>query len=80
MTMVDGFHHRAVPSGYVIAVSYSTEKKALRVRFRVGHYEYANVPAKVAEPLIAAAEIPGQCEHLFNSTIEGKYKSTRIGT
>jgi hypothetical protein len=57
--------------------SYDAEKQVLTVCFQTSTYTYAGVPAKVGTPMEDAAYLTSR-QYLFDTTVEGKYKSTRV--
>jgi hypothetical protein len=60
------------------AIEYDAETRALVVRFLCGTYQYESVPgSKGAAICLLAGD---EQRYAFDSGIEGKYKSTRIGT
>lgn len=59
-------------------VEYEVAKRELTVRFTAGVYVYAGVPEEVGA---AAQRLSGdELVYAFDTQIEGKYQSRRIGT
>ena len=71
-------NRRGVNHNQIWSWLYDSDRKVLDVRFKmVGHYEYANVPHDLGANLM---ELPAdEAVHLFDSKIEGKYASKRLG-
>lgn len=61
------------------SVRYDEGKRVLTVQFQVGAYEYHDVPKDVANSMAHPEERMDGTVHWFNTRIEGKYKSARIG-
>jgi hypothetical protein len=69
---------RGINTAQLLSLDYSPDTKVLDVRFmRVGHYEYNGVPLDVGTALMTL--LPEDAVALFDSKVEGTYKSTRLG-